>query len=248
MLALVGLLGLGAFVVTSLVIGLRLVRLAATTRQLPEASMGISLLASSCIGTGALVLTQVIPDISVSASYWLIQFANAFSHIGYIALLVFVWRVFRPGEAWANALFALCLAGLLVGYVGEAVHLEVGAPAGRNAWLFLTLGARTLAYAWGSVESFRYYGLLRRRIALGLGEPQIANRFLMWGIATSAGLTIWFIGIALTALGPSNLAALESTFLLVAICGFVFAIALWLAFMPPRWYRARLAGDSGANS
>ena len=40
-----------------------------------------------------------------------------------------------------------------------------------------------LAFAWGGFEALRYFFLLRRRQALGLADPVVTNRFLLWAIA-----------------------------------------------------------------
>ena len=55
---------------------------------------------------------------------------------------------------------------------------EPASPATRAAdWL------RGIALLWGGTESLRYWRLLRKRIALGLADPIVARRFLLWGVA-----------------------------------------------------------------
>ena len=116
-----------------------------------------------------------------------------------------------------------------------------------------------LVFGWAFVESFRYYIMMRRRVALGLAEPVVTNRFLLWTLWT-AGLTILPLvvtavrAVQLAHFGASDpasglvfseeaawsLAVVRSTVMGV---GPVIIAALWLSFFPPRsyvgWVRAR---------
>jgi hypothetical protein len=105
-----------------------------------------------------------------------------------------------------------------------------------------TLLVALASYVWTAFESLRYWSLLRRRLALGLADPVVTNRFLLWGL----------VGVFsfLSVVGPT-LAALagvdsgESAFmrLTTALAGLVCSAALLLAFTPPeaytRWLRER---------
>ena len=102
------------------------------------------------------------------------------------------------------------------------------------------------SYVWTAIESFRYRAMLRRRVALGLAEPGLANRFLLWGLAgvfASAGIGIstW---IALSGVDPTGHPV---SMLAIGTAGFVTSLALYLAFVPPAAYRRWIEGR-GATS
>jgi len=104
---------------------------------------------------------------------------------------------------------------------------------------------RLILYGWATYESLRQYALARRRVRIGLTEPLVANRFLLWGIGTSAALGIWlhaFWSELLRRPDPTE------TYLVITALGSACALAIWLAFFPPRAYRAWLADPSSALS
>jgi hypothetical protein len=74
-------------------------------------------------------------------------------------------------------------------------------------------------------------------VRIGLADPLVANRFLLWGIGTLATLLVSLLYIGAQFLGhyemPASLIGISSTLVLAS------AIAEWLAFFPPRSYRER---------
>ena len=80
---------------------------------------------------------------------------------------------------------------------------------------------------------------MRRRVRIGIGDPLVANRFLLWGIGTLATLLVALLYIGMQLRGhyelPASLIGVSSTLVLAS------AIAEWLAFLPPRSYRERFA-------
>jgi hypothetical protein len=96
-----------------------------------------------------------------------------------------------------------------------------------------------------------YWDKMRRRERIGLADPTVTNRFLLWGIAAgSAGLGT-AIGISFQL--ATGIPSVEVPALLMSssLHGLVAAIAMWLAFLPPdfytRWLRAR-AGEAAAEA
>ena len=47
--------------------------------------------------------------------------------------------------------------------------------------LLVDLLAQAL-YLWTSVESLTWWRRMHRRVALGLADPVVANRFFLWGV------------------------------------------------------------------
>jgi hypothetical protein len=94
---------------------------------------------------------------------------------------------------------------------------------------------RLLCFAWGAYEGLRAYRMARRRLALGLADPVVTNRFLLFGI--------WFglMGINPIVLMLSRLYggadALElANAIGPKVIGSVMVVALILTFFPPRRY------------
>jgi len=247
MIELVSLSGLAAFVVASLVVGARILMLAARTRLLPETTVGSSLFLAGGVGTAMMIAPLLYPRFEAGTVYFLYQAGSMFSHIGFLLLFIFVWRVFRPDEAWATALFLACAAALLIGGAGIGMAVEPGgASPAREAevggvWFWLSIAGRFAGYTWAAIESFRYHALLKRRLKLGLADEGVVARFFYWGICTSAVVVIWIATAAQNLLLESEgLVAIAG--LVTPMMGFVVAGSLWVAFFPKR--RHDSVGDS----
>ncbi len=233
---LVGLLGLLAFVAASAVVGLRILALAARTRQLPETAIGLSLFLAGGVGTALTVLAVLISELAPHVVQVLNQIAIVVNHIGYGLLFVFVWRVFRPSEVWAALLFGICTIVLVVGGIGMMRELVPGQPLpGRGEsgtfWFWLTLSARFVVYGWAAIESFRYHAMMKRRLAIGLAQQDVVDRFFYWGVSTVAASLIW-INLAGRALFPDSLVVQAAVIFGTSILGFVVAGSLFRAFFP----------------
>ena len=236
MLKLVGLLGLMAFVAASLVVGVRILLLARKTRGLPETFMGLSLVLAGAFGTGLSVLPLLWTSLSDAASDALMASANITNHVGYLLLFVFVWRVFRPSEKWALALFLSCSAVLVLGGIGLAISLAPGEtltrPTGPAAtWLSVSLLARLVGYTWAAAESFHYYGMLKRRLKLGLADPVMTSRFFYWGVCMTSVVGIW-LNLIIVQLVPAFADQPAYSHLISAVLGFAVAGSLSVAFFP----------------
>jgi len=231
-----GLFGLTAFVAASMAVGIRILLLANRTRRLPETTLGLSLFLAGGLGTALLIAPLFIEDPHPQTPYLFYQFGSAISHIGYGLLFAFVWRVFRREEGWAAILYWACTASLLAGGVGMALELQPGEiMASRytpnSLWFWLSLGARFVGYSWAAFESLQYYGMLKKRLDLGLADASVVSRFLCWGVAMSAVVCIW-INMAARQVMPNSQMLETVSHLLTATLGLVVAGFLWSAFFP----------------
>ena len=180
--------------------------------------------------------------------------------IGAGAIYVFSWKTFRPDRLGAKAIVALGCATLAVGYGIEAIH-EGFAPvvfAGWGHWI--GWAGRTTAMLIVCVESFRYWLMLRRRRQLGLSDPVLTNRFLLWAIWAScatlnlvadlASRSLYWFCFGTVQPSPENLAALVGpTIIVTMLLGAISAVTLFLTFFPSpayrRWIEARSASQAG---
>jgi hypothetical protein len=248
--------------VLSLVVGLRLLARARHGWPLPELTLGIHFLLSAFLATPPQIVVYggmgdprlAVPEPAARA---LLAFAVGAMAIGAAAAYVFTWKVFRPERAWARAIVAAGCACLAGGYAVEALH-EGFAPvvfAGPGHWI--GWAGRTAAMAGISFESFRYWLLLRRRARLGLAEPLVIDRFLLWSIwaacatlnyvADLASRSLYWLLYGTVQPVPEHLAAtVAPTIVVTMVLGAVSATTLFLTFFPTpayrRWVERRWAG------
>lgn len=238
-----------AFVAVTLAIGARLLLLARRTGGRPELLLGLGLPLTGGVGYGLLVGASLAREAGFEAP-GLLAAATTVGKLahdaGVVLVLAFVVQVFRPGEAWARALVAAAAAVMAVGFAGYALGggLAHGRPEGFFYWLeFAAIGSYPV---WVAAESFRYYALMRRRRALGLADPVVANRFLLWGVASLLTLSaIWTVSLPAVVYGPSASVASAPFLLATAVLGIASVTVYALTFFPPRAYRAWLQRGAG---
>jgi hypothetical protein len=102
---------------------------------------------------------------------------------------------------------------------------------------------RIACFAWGTHESLRAYRMARRRLALGLADPVVANRFLLFGTWFGA-MGVMPIVFVLTRLTGGGAAFELATAIGPKVVGTVMVIALVLTFFPPPAYRVWVSGTS----
>ena len=253
MLVLAGLVT-GLNLVLSLVVGLRL--LAKARRggwPAPELSLAIHFLVSAFLATPPQIvvyggMSDARLAVSEPVSRALLAFAVLAMAIGSAAIYVFTWKTFRPEHGWARAIVAAGCACLALGYAIEALR-EGFAPvmfAGLGHWI--GWAGRTGAMFGVAFESCRYWLMLRRRLRLGLADPVVTNRFLLW--------TIWAVGSTLNYVAdlasrslywliygtiqpvPEYLAVMVGpTIIVTMVLGVISAVTLFLTFFPSPAYR-----------
>jgi hypothetical protein len=175
----------------ALVVSIRLLRLWSRGGGVPEGSLGTYFLASAFLGSvpqiiayGSLVdPSWSLSDLQIRALLCMAIFGMA---VGAGGVYIFTWRTFRPYQGWAGVVVGMGFGALLFGFVFEAVQEGFALTLFPGLGHWLGWAGRTLAMLWVSVESFRYYLMLRRRLRLGLTDPVLTNRFLLWAIWAAA--------------------------------------------------------------
>jgi hypothetical protein len=237
--AVVALVGFAAFVGVSLTVGLRLLLLSRRTREVPELAIGGALFAGG-LGYALFILgfsLRLLPDAVLRGVHAL---AVIGLDLGLVSLALGVWRIFRPGAAWARAAFAAVAAAMAV---HVAASLAAYQPSGHRTpfafWIFNAAGGG--AYLWAAWECLRYHGLLRRRARLGLVDGELVNRFLLWGLASSTGFLLFGAGMANRLLVESGVH--PAALLAQSASGLAGAACIWLAFFPPGFWLRRVVGE-----
>ncbi|MBW2233217.1 MAG: hypothetical protein JRH17_22765 [Deltaproteobacteria bacterium] len=196
-------------------------------------------------------MTYSVPLIVVG-----IVFLGVGTAIG-VRLLLLARRTREAPELLMGLAF---LVGGCVGYVLEVLAQDgatLPADWAQPAWLLGRLGtpllgvpeqvafeaeslARFAAPIWSGYEAFRFHGLMQKRLHLGLADPLVTNRFLLWGIAQVAALT----GLSMRVLDAHGVLT-EIAAVMMPAAGLGAAIAYWVTFFPPEAYRRRFAAALG---
>jgi hypothetical protein len=243
-------LGSLAFILVGAVIGVRLLLLWRKTRELPELLMGLSLTLFAMVVQPAIVSSNVIGH----------HFGNnarlaalAFAFGGVTTMLVCLYRftfiVFRPESKLARVWvwFAGCvMVGTSIALVWSISQSTPGAGHSilTQICVFCFSTNFLIAMLWIAIESLRYRSLLLRRLALGLTDPVLVNRFGLWGSGCGiAGLSP--IGTMICAAMNIDIATHPVPLLNTAITGTWIAFTWYLSLLPPQsyldWVRARAA-------
>jgi len=227
--------GFAAFFVVALAVGSRLLLLARRTRRLPELCIGAGVLGIGPVGFGFYVIAEELAPPSPALHGALVGVGMLAIGLGVFCKFVFNWRVYHPARRRVRALVAGAAATLALTWAysaatGFAGYNDVG-------WSYLARIALQIgALLWGSAEALRYWSRMRRRVRLGMGDPVVCNRFLLWGIGAGAAGVGSLVGtLAQIATGvPAN----EVPWVLASssLHGLVAAAAMWLAFLPPAAY------------
>lgn len=232
--------GVILFMVCSAFVGGRLLRLYAQLRQLPELFLGVGYILAGLLGWGGLLIGAITtpPGQHLPEGYqaWSVVVGNA----GTVFFYLFAWYVFRRNSVIAMSAVALVTLVFLVSVVRDTLLLGVtfGPPPGTLTTFAGALG-RAAVFPWLAAEAFISYAAFRRRARIGLGNPIVANRLLLWGISAMSSFVLSTTAILLYVTAPDSVAATvrqNEAGGLYGLCAFVSAVANWLAFFPPQRY------------
>jgi hypothetical protein len=214
-------------------LGLHMLLAALRHRALAEAFIGLFFVSSAVGAETALRAIEPGRDSSVAAQLMLfgvIAFtaATAFAY-------AFTYTVFRRGEAWA---LGIVLAGTALMVWGGFVQLGRGTGAPDTSALCVEfLIGRFASFAWGTYEALRAYAMARKRLALGLADPVVVNRFLLFGVWFGV-MGILPLTLAWTRFTRGAAAQVTAAGFGPQIIGTIMIVALVLTFFPPRKYLA----------
>jgi hypothetical protein len=244
--------GLGA------VVGVRLLRMPAEEGWItPERALGIFFVVSHV--TGGIVVAVcygIWSEMGLPESPPWLSHIHAVGQlcmgVGFAMIFLFTQRTFYPASATAKLFVKVMCMAIAASLLVRAFHegFAISVSPGPMHWVFYFL--RLSALLWASAASIVYWIRMRKRARLGLADPMVANRFLLWGL--------WAIGSSLTALaepiarlvyaavaGESATAAdsiqgtagslIQTTLAITSVLCLFTTSVLWLAFFPTRRYR-----------
>lgn len=241
-MALLALLGYGSFVLTSVVVGVRLLLLWRRTRETPELAIGVTLTAGG-LSYAIAIAAFSLPTLSrVDAA--LLETASAFlAHLASAALALALRHIFRPVERWARVLQLSLTVALAGTFSLRLVDPLAFPPPGFVFWPYIVLGA--FVYAWSACEALRCHALVAARERAGQGEPGVAGRFLLWGLAGGAALGIFLVAMVERLVQPGVMAPwmIATT----SVLGLVASVGLSAAFFPRHQHDAAVLRGARAS-
>lgn len=168
--------------------------------------------------------------------------------LGTLAIAMFTLRVFRKGERWARGLLLATAACLGFGVIGSAAVGDwEGVCPLSNRWFWVEWFGMCLPLAWVTVEGLLEHVSSRRRIALGLCEPIVSHRFLLWSLV---GIFSLFSTVAMLPQYVEYEQEAQFSVAMDALVGTleILTIALIaLVFFTPRWYRRWVENGARAS-
>jgi hypothetical protein len=247
----VELLVVGSVVLCALVgtlVGLKLLSIAAGSGKFPEFAIGVGLFVYAAVSQTSLLVTQALgEEASLALRMGLTVLRIVAFFVTLLALSLFTWKVFGAESRWRQALTAgiavsaLISAGLSIWT--SWLQLTADVPLPLVGKLGLT-PLYVLTFGWMSLESLRYYALMRKRQALGLADPVVTNRFLVWGAGEGiASLVVLVLFVVVLARGQMSVDDPVVSGC-VTLAGLVNALVWWLTFAPPAAYLRWVQGDA----
>jgi hypothetical protein len=221
------------------VLGVRLLWLSMRTRSAIECLLGLTFLVWA-LSYVFWVITILLTGQPALASQTLIASRLA-TNLGGIGIAFFPLFAFRSGSTWAKWLstsIAICLV------IGTAGSIWAGDPEGveplTNAWWWFEWAGEITPAIWIGVEGLHHYGTTRRRVRLGLCEPIVGHRYLLWGIAGVFWTLLDFVVVGQYVEFWATRSWSGTLDRLAGFCELAALAMIWLAFFAPAAYLRRI--------
>lgn len=253
-MASLSLIALIVYTLASGLVGVRLLIRSRRSHGTPELLAGLAYVCASGVGYPMAIVSSQLPDRGVAVPMYVV--GEILLSFGCCCFLFFTVKVFRPSAVWAvalaslgSALFAWSAYGIIRAFVTHVDAAEITAEA--TLPLAVMVGVLLLSYVWTASEGWRYYRMMRKRMALGMADAVVTNRFLLW---TLSGLTstCWITFSALMLAAGYNLARNPINVSVTCMGGLANTVFLVLIFMPPagytRWVQRSARGPQLATA
>jgi hypothetical protein len=230
--------GFLAFFFVALWVGVRLLAQWGRTRELPELLLGIGVLCIGPVGFGLVMLATAAGAGDPTAP----SFVGGLSAVavagGASAKAIFNWRIYHPRSRGVAALSFAAIALLALAIVADAITTGFS-PASwmQPGWMMLRQLVQIGVLLWGAGEALLWWRRMGRRLKVGLGDPIVANRFLLWAIGAGMAGTGSLVGMLVGLAYGQPMNELPLLTLSLSLFGMASAVSLWLAFATPEWWK-----------
>lgn len=236
--------GIGIMIVADAVVGTQLLRLFLRTRRLPELLLGSAFLLLGAVGYPLSIAARRLAAESASAEA-LLGAALSVQNLACAAVWLFTWLCFRRASRVAGLWAGVGIAALGAHVLAELLGLD--ARGWDGGWAYgIGFAGRAGAFAWATLESALCYRRLRRQRALGIADPVVVDRMLLWTLANAAPSVAFavFLGGRLASV---DVATAPIVLAPTSVLGVIAGVCIWLAFVPPRAYLARVTARGAAE-
>ena len=227
--------------VVYLIAGIRLLRLSKRTGEAPERLLGVCFIAIA-----ASALSYVLPNFPAFESLWVpLNFTGRVLVIPYsVIFALFTWRVFRPAARWGAWLVWGSASLLVVGVGGSAMGGDWEGFSIGSGWFWLEWVGYTLPFGWAGSETFAQYSRARRRVRLGLSDPLVCNRYLLWALFGTLQVLLCLIILPQYAEYEASNRFTQVWDALYGGVEILSLVMIWLVFFSPAVYRRWINGNS----
>jgi len=164
-------------------LGFRLVRLGSRTRSATEWLLGLVFLLWSLFYALRVLSIGLHNQPALESQFS--TAARISDTLGSVTFAFFPLLAFRRGSIWAKWLATSIAICVIAGAAGSIVW--AGDPEGvnplTNGWWWPEWFGEIASAIWIGVEGLHHYGTTRPRVRLGLCEPIVGHRYLLWGLA-----------------------------------------------------------------
>ncbi len=232
-------LGSAAASLVYFVLGVRLIRLGIRTRSASEWLLGLTFLAWT-VSYAPWAIAVALQDQLALESQVLIASRIA-SNLGGIGIAFFPLLAFRRGSTWAKRLSVSIAICLMVGTVGSSwVGDSGGVDPLTNAWWWLEWIGTIAPSIWIGAEGLNHYGTSRTRVRLGLCEPIVGHRYLLWGIAGGFWALLDFVTVGHYVEFWVTRSWSATWDIFIGFCEIAALAMIWLAYFAPAYYQRRI--------
>ena len=235
-------------VLSSWIVGGRLLLLARSSRRAPELLIGLGLVMMGGLWSPLVAVGRQATALSDPLRAALVATGALCGVAGISSLAAFNWRVFRSADAWARALAISVGLALVASFAfqGLASSWDVYAREERGPWIASTW-ILVANYAWANLEAWRAHAMLVRRRKLGLADPVVVDRMRLWALALLASLIAAGTAALCQALGVP-MGGTRVGLWLSCVAALSAGTFLLLAFLPPSSYLERVRRRAAANA
>jgi len=228
-----------------LVAGVRLIRLSCRSQERPERILGASLL---LMGLGSLLYS--IAELIDLESLWVpLNFSGRLVYVvAFVLVAVFTRRVFRSEQRWGHGIVCATVLLFASGVGGAAASGDWVGFTPSSGWYWLEWVGYGVPVTWTAIEAMREHLQARRRVRVGLCEPLVCNRMLLWAVFGALQMASNLVSLGQYAAYEHEgvfTAGWDALYSAVSISALLM---MWVAFFPPAFYQRWINASAPAGS